>query len=597
MSILVWLRIILLIHRYLLFAAVAALPLLSPSEWASVDRTVSAPDTIYLAKCSDSCASIAGATAANSLGKDCSCQCHNINPAFLPSARRCISKLEECRRQIPFEASAHSSRWVPAFTLPATNNIFAPNNKILWKDTAINVGPGGEVGCSLGDVFVQTDGLWFHKNGSELFELEAFNNTTYLIWKGSEPDARDFEGSIVQLKLTCQWFGSNSFCLAFRIAGVHVNANSPLRVGERQWNRIEVITCFLLAILLLLTVFGSIALWTICWRLQKSKLISKMQMQFLYHMKQQQQRLEEQIAVMNVNCVQRIPENNGDRSPPNVGVQKRKLYFSADFFEPEFMANPPQLAQQFVTELRKMIDIAKDRIKLKRHIPTLMTIGEEDENCEEYLEIPRPETGTMLRTDEPSPKSTKSTDSGCDSMSDEDAHSHKSKSEQDSGESAADKRSASRIPVVAPSLRPPLASKAQSAVRPNRAPPLPSSRNVSSRIPQNPVVSNLTAKMPTELPNGYIAEVPLESPTPPPLPPRSPPNLEQILSSVPPPLPDIAPPSASPVPKSRPRNGKRKTYAVFPSDNMLKKSLPRRSKKQHRLPNSNSSVSSAETSM
>ncbi|VDN34959.1 unnamed protein product, partial [Gongylonema pulchrum] len=91
-----------------------------------------------------------------------------------------------------------------------------------------------------------------------------------------------------------------------------------------------------------------------------------------------------------------------------------------DFFEPELMANPPLLAVQFVYELRKMIDVAKDRIRMKRHVPTLTTITENGES-DEYLEIPRPPSRMHERSEEPSPKSLNSVDSGCDSMSDEDA--------------------------------------------------------------------------------------------------------------------------------------------------------------------------------
>lgn len=55
-----------------------------------------------------------------------------------------------------------------------------------------------------------------------------------------------------------------------------------------QWNRIELIMCVLLTTLLGVTLFGGIALWKICWKNEKNKLVTIMQMQFLYHMKQQQ---------------------------------------------------------------------------------------------------------------------------------------------------------------------------------------------------------------------------------------------------------------------------------------------------------------------
>lgn len=55
-----------------------------------------------------------------------------------------------------------------------------------------------------------------------------------------------------------------------------------------QWNRIELVICILLTILLSITLCGGVALWKVCWKSKKSKLISAMQIQFLYHMKQQQ---------------------------------------------------------------------------------------------------------------------------------------------------------------------------------------------------------------------------------------------------------------------------------------------------------------------
>lgn len=51
------------------------------------------------------------------------------------------------------------------------------------------------------------------------------------------------------------------------------------------------------------------------------------------------------------------------------------------------MANPSPMADQFLYDLRKMITIAKQRITLKRHIPKLSMIAEEDENVLEIKNI------------------------------------------------------------------------------------------------------------------------------------------------------------------------------------------------------------------
>jgi hypothetical protein len=52
-------------------------------------------------------------------------------------------------------------------------------------------------------------------------------------------------------------------------------------------NRVETVVIILLAILLFFTSFGYLILWKVRWRIKKSKLISALQMQFLYHMKQE----------------------------------------------------------------------------------------------------------------------------------------------------------------------------------------------------------------------------------------------------------------------------------------------------------------------
>uniref|UniRef100_A0A914ZWX1 Uncharacterized protein n=1 Tax=Parascaris univalens TaxID=6257 RepID=A0A914ZWX1_PARUN len=491
----------------------------------------------------------------------------------------------ECKKQIAFGIDDQKSQWIPTLSLPSTNNVFASSKAILWKESSINVSARGDVECSIRDAFVQSDDLWSRKSHSELFALEVYANSTYLVWRGNEPDARMMEGTVVQLKLTCDGYTNNPFCLAFRIAGVHVNSKSASLVNERHFHRVELIACMLLAILLALTIFGSVTLWSICWRIRKGKLISQMQLQFLYHMKQQQQYMQEQIAAIKVSCAQHSANGFGNENLPTCnGIQKRKLYFSADFFEPEMMANPPQLAQQFVIELRKMIEIAKDRIRLKRHVPTLASIVEEHEN--EHIEIPAPNSTVLLqRTDEPSPKSAKSSDSGCDSMSDDDTQTQPII--ENCIHSSTERRSPSKIPVVTFTGRNhfPKVVSASNALS-SRIPTITSSKMISPmtlspRLPPKPFACG-EIRISDDLPSSVIAQTSrdLSGQTPPPPPSsRSPPNLGRILSSVPPPLPDSKPPDVLIQESGQVRGPARRAYAVFPSDSMLKKSLPRRSKK------------------
>lgn len=288
------------------------------------------------------------------------------------------------------------------------------------------------------------------------------------------------------------------------------------------------------------------------------------------------------------------------------------------------MANPPVLAVQFVYQLRKMIDIAKDRIKMKRHVPTLITISEDGEN-DEYLEIPQPPSWMNKRTDEPSPKSLNSVDSGCDSMSDDDvqnqqvpAQDQKSALEQmqekDKGELGdeveVDGRKKQGEDAQPDSLHrlilqcPIIPSKASNSVPQSftktvhisRIPTTSSSRvtlvttsqqlntksflaptNVSKTIYEqengaNALLENAVPSKASTLTSSVSIK-------------REPPNLRHILNNVPPPpLPETTPPNTSSPCRNRLYSGRRKAYAVFPNnDLMLKKSLPRRSKRQQRF--------------
>lgn len=60
---------------------------------------------------------------------------------------------------------------------------------------------------------------------------------------------------------------------------------------QQQQSHFEVILIILLSIILFITLLGSFVLWNVCWRLKKSELISNLQMQFLYHIKQEKEKV------------------------------------------------------------------------------------------------------------------------------------------------------------------------------------------------------------------------------------------------------------------------------------------------------------------
>ena len=250
------------------------------------------------------------------------------------------------------------------------------------------------------------------------------------------------------------------------------------------------------------------------------------------------------------------------------------------------MINPPPIAEQFLHDLRKMIEIAKQRINLRRHVPQLVSIPEESkEHYEPYMELDERHQDLRVKTpehsiqedqcEENSPKSTKSNDSGRESM-----------------------RDASSTESVA--------SSTDSAPRQIRS-PVPPLRNggvknlvndfEKVKSPEQPVTKKPTSKIPVISGFAKSPRLPVKSThisaatfkdyaEAPPLPPRN--ALTQSkVDDVPPPLPSFPPPprpstlegsaSSSNNNNNTPR---RKTYAVFPTDPMLKKSLPRRTKKK-----------------
>ncbi|XP_047520026.1 uncharacterized protein LOC125059590 [Pieris napi] len=61
-----------------------------------------------------------------------------------------------------------------------------------------------------------------------------------------------------------------------------------------------------------------------------------------------------------------------------VGTTRRKLYFNPAYFEPHFMADPPAAAIEFLSKIREVISIAKQKMAAKRFHPILNEIPEEE---------------------------------------------------------------------------------------------------------------------------------------------------------------------------------------------------------------------------
>lgn len=81
------------------------------NDWISVHRHLNAPDIIHFAECSSSktnCLTIPDSSivpdqdSGSLIRQQCSCQCKEETPAFLPSSRNCINKLGKI-----FHCSSH----------------------------------------------------------------------------------------------------------------------------------------------------------------------------------------------------------------------------------------------------------------------------------------------------------------------------------------------------------------------------------------------------------------------------------------------------------------------------------------------------------
>ncbi|KAI4466742.1 shavenoid isoform b [Holotrichia oblita] len=87
----------------------------------------------------------------------------------------------------------------------------------------------------------------------------------------------------------------------------------------------------------------------------------------------------ERLPEENVSIIE-TPDGREDR-PENVkaiGTTRKKLYFNPAYFEPHLLQTPPPAAIEFLSKIREVITIAKQKMATKRFSPSLMGIPEED---------------------------------------------------------------------------------------------------------------------------------------------------------------------------------------------------------------------------
>ncbi|KAI6187248.1 hypothetical protein M3Y98_00222300 [Aphelenchoides besseyi] len=550
----------------------------------------------------------------------CYCQCSSANPVFNQETGECVSTIDSCQRPIRVASNAldSNSQWVPVVRLPSKGEFLRFNGQILWQESRVKVKSKFGARCNVTSArYLRQEPRWLEMSLGLLVLGWSEEQTAGIYWNGTDEEKDLLTGSLVQIRFDCVGAESNSHCMSFRISGQLLYPNYSQQFFGPASNRVETtvfVTLFVILLLLSAVVYG--VLWRIRWRMKKSKLISSLQLQFLYHMKQQE---KEKQPIESSNAIgspyhylnrthhhyqalaaahahqQQLSDLNPESTELQLNVQqpiitKRKLYFSAEFFEPQHMQNPPPMAEQFIQDLRQLILIAKQRIKMRTHIQHLAPIAEEPlEAYQPYMNkwIPqRQASNEAAVTKTPQQNVTSSASIRIQPKAKTNDQPPRTESpDRKSNETIVEKQE-NQLKEEKPRKRP-------VDLMPPRKIPTNESSNTStgnatlnhvatgSRIPVANGMSGISQKSPR------ILHRPLSTPGssnnshlfPPPLPARNPPSTPpkslQMLGF----QALAAQPTASETTPghSRTAEARRKDYAVFPTTT-LKKSLPRRSK-------------------
>ncbi|KAL3114921.1 hypothetical protein niasHT_011357 [Heterodera trifolii] len=424
-----------------------ALPSQNVPTWLAIERVPFSADNfggdavlLRTEHCSRHCAEVLGSDGAVAMPRvRCLCRCPSGYQIFVQTAEgggKCAAKAPDCPgRTFRFDRPSDNGQtpiFAPVLGIPRKGEALSNDLRIAWRENGVKVRAGHGPRCAIQSAFLlATQAIWRPLDG-DLFKLGWTGGEGRVIWTGNEKDAEELAGGIVQLVLECAAgkSGNGSFCVAFRVEGQIESPFAPREedstvmgdVGAEldRARRAEVVAIILLAILLFLSVFSSIFLWNVCWRMEKRKLIHSLQLQFLHYAKQEKDKtiaecqLRYQALVKAAAGVQQQKAHG--TAHPHIGIanggilngangggmtatdggesdgmggtelaaqqlyqQRRKLYFSAEFFKPHLMSNPPPMAEQFLYDLRKMVAMARERIRTRRHVPRLHAIVESDD--------------------------------------------------------------------------------------------------------------------------------------------------------------------------------------------------------------------------
>lgn len=476
-------------------------------------------------------------------------------PSYVSAIGGCAERLNECSNTIRWK-SINSA--IPVVQL-RPHTIILPDDDLDFRGAGIRTSSRGadEWNCSVKKIQYENLNTKWRSIAKErgLFQLTSSNGKPIVYFGGTEFDASFLAGAIVMIKLECRSFTSStdsSFCLSLRIAGTSgISPNfdhKQFDMEETGW-RVESIFFLIVVALIIIVIIITFIVWNICWSIKKRKLISDFQMQFVQQYKHHNQGL----AHSSIPELEEIDQDEILQSHSQ-SLNRKRLIFSSEYFDPAQMIHPSPLAIQFLYDLRRVVDIAKERIRQRRFIPALPVILEDVVNEVDYEDVevvkPRIQEPTSseeslantMTTPESSPRSDqKSVDSGRESRDGDD-------SDEDDVEIKKKEMEMSKPPTTQTKVSDIVKSFEKS--NPPRPSYVPIMLNSSMRKKKNPL--STTAGNPP----------PVDS-----LPPNPP---EPAFRS------RIKAPTAF-TDRRSPRE--RKGYAVFPSDGTFNKSLPRRGKR------------------
>ncbi|XP_026671949.1 uncharacterized protein LOC108628009, partial [Ceratina calcarata] len=251
------------------------------------------------------------------------------------------------------------------------------------------------------------------------FRLFRDEGRTFLQWIGETGLREAAEGRVVMAKLVCRdaspkskFPGVFTPCVAFRVAGSPSKSNvrevifSSTTQLSQGLSATEYTAIGLSSVILALIYVASVSLY-----LHKSyhcidnkfRITSAIVHPNCTYMEQSEgcfgsgSILGERIPEEDVRVVETADNTHQQDVPVLPGTQRRKLYFNPAYFDRQLLLAPPPAAIEFLLKIREVISIAKHKMAMKRFVPTLGGITEEESICESAGKNHQQQSGSSVQ--------------------------------------------------------------------------------------------------------------------------------------------------------------------------------------------------------